>query len=36
MGVNARLIDGLNHQNTQLGHVDHGDIGWFWSGNRVT
>ncbi len=31
MGINARLIDGLNRRNTKLGYVDHGDIGWFWS-----
>ena len=30
MGVNARLIDGLNPANTRIGFVDHGDIGWFW------
>jgi len=39
MGVNARLIDGLDRTNTELGHVDHGQIGWFWTcqwgdGNR--
>jgi len=31
MGVNARLIDGLNRQNTKLGFVDHGELGWHWS-----
>ena len=31
MGVNARLIDGLHRENVQLGYVDHGDIGQFWS-----
>ena len=31
MGVNARLIDGLNRSNTKLGYVDHGATGWFWS-----
>ena len=31
MGVNARLIDGLNRGNTRLDYVDHGEIGWFWS-----
>lgn len=31
MGVNARLIDGLNRTNTKLGYVDHGDLGWYWS-----
>jgi hypothetical protein len=31
MGVNARLIDGLDRQNTALDFVDHGEIGWFWS-----
>ena len=31
MGINARLIDGLNRQNTKLGYVDHGEIGCFWS-----
>lgn len=31
MGINARLIDGLNRENTILGYVDHGEIGWFWS-----
>jgi hypothetical protein len=30
MGVNARLIDGLNRTNTKISYVDHGDIGWFW------
>ena len=31
MGINARLIDGLSRQNTKLGYVNHGDLGWFWS-----
>lgn len=31
MGVNARLIDGLNRKNTKIGYVDHGKLGWFWS-----
>lgn len=31
MGINARLIDGLNRQNTTLGFKDHGELGWFWS-----
>ena len=31
MGVNARLIDGLNRRNTTLGYVDHGENGCFWS-----
>ena len=31
MGVNARLIDGLNRTNTALEYVDHGEIGWFWT-----
>jgi hypothetical protein len=31
MGVNARLIDGLDRQNTALDFVDHGEIGRFWS-----
>lgn len=31
MGVNARLIDGLNRDNVKLGYVDHGDTGWFWT-----
>ena len=31
MGINARLIDGLNRTNTNLGYVDHGALGWFWS-----
>lgn len=31
MGVNARLIDGLSPTNTALGHVDHGEIKWFWT-----
>ena len=34
IGVNARLIDGLNRKNTALGYVDHGDLGWFWSGKN--
>lgn len=31
MGVNARLIDGLNRSNTALKCVDHGHVGWFWT-----
>ncbi len=31
MGVNARLIDGLNRTNTTLEHVDHGEINAFWT-----
>lgn len=31
MGVNARLIDGLNRTNTVIGYVDHGEIGCFWT-----
>jgi len=31
MGVNARLIDGLDRTNTALEYVDHGEIGWFWT-----
>ncbi|XOV87987.1 MAG: GFA family protein [Pseudomonadota bacterium] len=31
MGINARLIDGLDRNNTALGHVDHGEIGSFWT-----
>ena len=31
MGVNARLIDGLDRKNTKFTYVDHGDIGWFWT-----
>jgi len=31
MGVNARLVDGLDRQNTKLGYVDHGELGWHWS-----
>jgi len=36
MGVNARLIDGLNRSNTKLGHVDHGDTGLFWTRPQAT
>jgi hypothetical protein len=31
MGINARLIDGLDRENTTLDFVDHGAVGWFWS-----
>ena len=31
MGVNARLIDGLNRSNTSLQHVDHGENNQFWT-----
>lgn len=31
MGVNARLIDGLNPSNTGLKHFDGGDNGCFWT-----
>ncbi len=31
MGVNARLIAGLNRQNTQLEQIDFGGEGHFWT-----
>lgn len=31
MGVNARLIDGLDRTRVRLGHVDHGGLGTFWT-----
>ena len=31
MGVNARLIDGLNRTNTTLGYVDDGETNQFWT-----
>ena len=31
MGINARLVDGLDRENTKLGFVDHGNLGTFWS-----
>lgn len=35
MGINARLIDGLNPTNTKLGYVNHGDLGWHWSSSST-
>ena len=34
MGVNARLIEGLNHANTALMHIDRGETGLFWTRER--
>ncbi len=31
MGVNARLIDGLNRSNVELHHVDAGENNLFWT-----
>ena len=31
MGVNARLIDGLDRTNTRLAHVDYGGTNQFWT-----
>lgn len=31
MGVNARLVDGLNLTNTELKHIDGGENGHFWT-----
>jgi hypothetical protein len=31
MGVNARLVDGLNRTNTQLKHFDGGGNNCFWT-----
>ena len=31
MGVNARLVDGLNRTNTALEHVDGGENNCFWT-----
>ena len=31
MGVNARLMDGLNRTNTALGYVDDGHTNQFWT-----
>ena len=31
MGVNARLVDGLNRGNTRLGYIDGGENNCFWT-----
>ena len=31
MGINARLIDGVTPDNTALGHINDGNLDWFWS-----